>query len=250
MKVAVTSSNSLIGQIVTEILIARNIYVISIGRRHDSRAHTKIHWDLRKDLELPDDVDYVFYLTFDHSSIKKWSRYRENNFVKLEAMLENELIRKRIVIPLSESGRKTVKSRYGQIKYGQKLLAEKYGCRTINIGWTLSRNNGGEEIQRTIKLLRALRLNFIPVAQKMALGITRYEDLDRAINEIIHGKHHAIAISPEKTNLKQLIYGETELIPLNLGPLTKLSLSMAVSLYPVLPKKWVRVFDSARSVAL
>jgi nucleoside-diphosphate-sugar epimerase len=248
MKVAITSSSSLIGRIMVEILLSQNVEIVSVGRKHDSRVSNRVNWSLDEAIDIPDDVDSIFYLTYDHHAIKNKAKYRLNNIVKLEELLKRPGISEKIVIPLSESGSATAKSRYGQVKYNQQLLAEKYGCRTLRIGWMMDSNNGGNEIQKTIHLLRMLRINVLPNVDNRDIGITRYEDLVRAVLEVLHENRDSIAIAPKKTNLHQLIYDETTLRRMNVGSVTKLFLYAIPNAYPILPKKWVRAFDSARSV--
>ena len=250
MKVAIIGSTSALAELVIASLQRKNIGFVSIGRSHSKSANEKIEWSLGTPLKIPDDVIFVFYLVFDHSSIKNKNQYFDRNVLGLVQFLESLTKPEDVILPLSLSARHDSNSRYGKAKWEHSQIATAYSLNTMLVGWSKVTNNGGREVQSTIRMLRKVPLNLLPAKGEQTIHFTEPSDIERALSEIFQGKRNVDATNLNVGNLSELVYGDESKPRLQLGWITLFGIRIAPYLYWFIPSKWVKAFDSARSITI
>jgi hypothetical protein len=248
MRVLVLGTTGNLGQAILPLLKEMNHVVISAGRSHHPLADQKIAWNLGCKLDLPEDIDFILYLAFSYESIKSGSDFREINLKSFEELAKIPDIARRLIIPLSHSGRLGVKSLYGKVKYEQAVLAKAFGVRTITLGWLKSDSNGGAITQGVIKFLSKLRINILPKSGTQTIYLSTPRDISKSLSEVFSGSKSSMAYNPIGTTLKELVSPKATIRLYGISVALKSLLMVLPLMYILLPAKIVRSIDSARTL--
>ena len=250
IRVGIIGSTSALAKLIVLALQSMNIEFVSIGRRHHPDAAETIDWDITRDLSTHPRVELLFYLAFDHRTIKDKSKYFYNNLTILEKLVSSPENRSKFVIPLSLSGRIDSPSRYGKVKFAQEVLAKENSLKTILVGWANIEENGGKQVQNLMRLLRRVRLNILPDGGSQELKITELPDIIRALTELLDGKTSVRGFGNSNSNLRTLVYGDLRVVSFGFGSILKLILKISPFFYILIPPRFIKMIDSARSIAI
>lgn len=244
----VFGTSSSLGSVLVPILKQNGHEVVSVGRRHHVLADDKIDWLLPHSLPSDEKFDLIFFLILDYSSIKRKNLFKRNNLEVIETMLRNPGYRQKLVIPTSLSGTPNSLSRYGQLKFLHRRLANENSIRTLQVGWLDIPSNGGKITQVVIAILRKLNLNILPNGGYQSIFLSQVTDIQRGMSEILAGEMNVVAHRKSPISLSEFIFGQFCRNPIRIGFLAGLLLRIIPVFYSILPKGLVRSIDSARSM--
>jgi hypothetical protein len=248
MNVVVIGSNGSLGAAIIPILKDLGCRVISVGRSHHTKADSGINWEISEPIPVIMNVDLVLYLALDYSKIRRTNEFLRWNMKPLFELAQVMNYSGKVVLPLSHSGRFDARSRYGRLKFIQEEFAKENGFKTILVGWLDTPQNGGQGVQSILSILRLVKVGLLPDGGKQRIFLTSNSHLERGLIHILDGVDHVHAHEDKPVLLCELVYGPRPPAVASFGMLVKYCLSLSPMLYPVLPQKYIKVFDSARSL--
>jgi hypothetical protein len=249
MKLLVYGSTSYVARLIIPVFLDLGHKVDSIGRTHAELCEKRYATEsLTKG--ILNQYDVFLLLAIDYEPIKDVNRFITKN-LDLIPEIPLELREKTTIIFLgSDSASHDARSRYGKMKFLQSVKARNLGYKELRVGWLVSRETDSREVNKLRVFLSRIPVDFVPILKVERFNITSAADLVRDIVRLASRKSEQFNTSYSYSINASAFLGSDRYklsFPL-LKKFMRFSLVQSPKLYFCLPRKIVRILDSAQSL--